>query len=140
AFDETSPTGEQQRLAGNTFRLTPKHSASAGLGVQGDAGFGEWFLRPAYTWKSRVYFEEQWQQESFLHGEAPGLYQEPYGLLNLRAGLTALDGATTIELWGTNLLDTRYVIDAGNTGLVFYAPTYIAGPPLLFGLRVTARL
>lgn len=138
-FDETSPTGEEQRLAGNTFRLTPEHSASAGFGLRTAAPFGEWFLRPSCTWKSRVYFEEEWQEETFLDGEAPGLYQDPYGLVNLRAGLTAFDGRATVELWGTNLLDADYIIDAGNTGIAFYAPTYIAGPPALFGLRVTAR-
>lgn len=140
AFDETSPTGEDQRLAGNTFRLTPRHSLSAGLGLRVATGLGDWFLRPAYSWKSRTYFEEEWQEETFLDGTAPGLYQEPYGLLNLRAGLTALDGRATVEVWGVNLLDTQYIIDAGNTGLTFYAPTYIAGPPLLFGVRLTARM
>ncbi len=139
SFDETSPTGEEQRLAGNTFRLTPKHSLSTGIGVRARAGPGEWFLRPSYTWKSRVYFEEEWQAETFLDGEAPGLYQDPYGLLNLRAGATVMGGRATVEVWGSNLLDTEYIIDAGNTGLVFYAPTYIAGPPRLLGLRVTAR-
>lgn len=140
AFDETSPTGQPQGLAGNTFRLTPRHSFSAGLGLRTRTRFGDCFLRPAYSWKSRVYFEEQWQEETFLDGTAPGLFQEPYGLLNLRAGLSTLDGRATVEAWASNLLDTRYIIDAGNTGLTFYDPTYIAGPPLLFGVSVKATI
>ena len=140
SFDETSPTGQPQRLAGNTFRLTPRHSAAVGLGYRGRTDLGEWFVRPGFTWRSRVYFEEEWQEETFLDGTAAGLYQDPYGLLDLRAGVTTLDGRATVELWGQNLTDTDYIIDAGNTGLIFYAPTYVAGPPLLFGVRVTARL
>lgn len=139
AFDETTPTGDDQYLAGNTFRLTPEHSLAGGFGLRAPVPVGVAFLRPAYTWKSRVYFEEEWQQESFLDGEAPGLYQDPYGLLNLRAGVTTDDGRATLEIFGTNLLDADYILDAGNTGLVFYAPTYIAGPPRMLGLRVTAR-
>lgn len=140
AFDEAGPGDPPSPLAGNTFRLTAKHSLAAGLGLRSRAAFGEWFVRPTVTWKSRVYFEEQWQEETFLDGEAPGLYQDPYALLNLRAGVTLFGGQADIELWGANLLGTDYIIDAGNTGIVFYAPTYIAGPPALFGLRVTARM
>ncbi len=138
-FDDTGPSGQDQYLAGNTFRLTPKHSLAGGLGFRAPTPVGVAFLRPGYTWKSRVYFEEEWQQESFLDGEAPGLYQDGYGLLNVRAGITTTDGRATVEVYGSNLMDTRYIIDAGNTGLTFYAPTYIAGPPRLLGLRVTAR-
>ena len=140
AFDETSPTGQDQYLAGNTFRLTPKHSLAGGFGLQLPTAIGVIFVRPGYTWKSRVYFEEEWQQESFLGGEAPGLYQDPHGLLNVRAGVSTTDGRATVEVFATNLLDTDYIVDAGNTGLTFYAPTYIAGPPRLVGLRVTGRL
>ncbi len=137
---EDGAESQSQRLAGNTFRLTPRHSVAAGLGIRARTGFGHGFLRPSYTWKSRVYFEEHWQEETFLDGQAPGLYQDPYGLLSLRAGLTAFDGQATLELWGSNLLDADYIIDAGNTGLVFYAPTYIAGPPLMVGMEITVRM
>ncbi len=139
AFDETAPTGTPQYLAGNTFRLTPKHSLASGFGLGVPMPVGTAFLRPSYTWKSRVYFEEEWQDEHFLDGEAPGLFQDPYGLLNARAGLTTTDGRATLEIYATNLLDTRFIVDAGNTGLIFYAPTYIAGPPRMLGLRLTAR-
>lgn len=138
-FDDTGPTGQDQYLAGHTFRLTPKHSLAGGLGLRAPTPLGIAFLRPGYTWKSRVYFEEEWQQETFIEGEAPGLYQDAFGLLNVRAGITTTDGRATVELFGTNLLDADYIIDAGNTGLTFYAPTYIPGPPRLLGLRVTAR-
>ena len=138
SFDELSRSGEPQDLAGNTFRLTPKHSFSAGFGLTGQIGGARLFLRPSYTWKSRVYFEEEHQDETYL-GIAPGLFQDDYGLLNARAGIEVLEGRGSLEAWANNLLDEDYIIDAGNTGLNFFAPTYIAGPPLLFGLRVTVR-
>lgn len=145
SFDEVSRTGRPQELAGNTFRLTPKHSFAAGLGFTGELAGTALFVRPSYTWKSRVYFEEQWQGEVFLEefrpgGLAPGLYQDGYGLLNLRAGAELMGGRAEVELWADNLLDTQFIIDAGNTGLALYAPTYIPGPPLLFGVRVTGRM
>ena len=140
SFDELSRTGEPQQLAGNTFRLTPKHSFSAGFGLTGELAGATLFVRPNYTWKSRVYFEEEHQEETFGGGLAPGLYQDGYGLLNVRAGADLLDGRASVELWANNLFDEEYIIDAGNTGINFFAPTYIPGPPLLFGIRVTGRL
>jgi outer membrane receptor protein involved in Fe transport len=112
---------------------------AAGFGLGVPLPFGTAFVRPAYSWKSRVYFEEEWQQESFLEGEAPGLYQDGYGVLRVRAGVTTADGRGTFEVFADNVLDTRYIVDAGNTGLIFYAPTYIPGPPRMLGLRMTAR-
>lgn len=140
SFDELSRSGKRQELAGKTFRLTPKHSFSAGFGITGRAAAATWFLRPSYTWKSRVYFEEEHQGETFMDGVAPGLHQDSYGLLNVRAGAEILQGRASLELWTSNALDQRYIIDAGNTGLLFYAPTYIAGPPRLFGVTVSARM
>ncbi len=144
SFDELSRTGRPQELAGNTFRLTPTHSFSAGFGLTRTIAGVDAFVRPNYTWKSRVYFEEEWQDEVFLPdlragGVAPGLYQDAFGLLNVRAGADLFSGRAGIELWVNNALDEEYIIDAGNTGLAFYAPTYIPGPPRMFGLRVTAR-
>lgn len=144
SFDELNREGDTLRLAGNTFRLTPKHSFSAGFGLTREVAGATLFLRPSYSWKSRVYFEEQYQGEDFRAPQldrplAAGLYQDPYGLLNLRAGADLLAGRASLELWANNLLDEEYILDAGNTGLAFYAPTFIPGPPLLFGARLTAR-
>lgn len=144
SFDELSRSGLEQDLAGNTFRLTPGHSFSAGFGLTGELAGTTVFLRPSYTWKSRVYFEEDYQGEDFRAATldrslAPGLYQDAYGLLNLRAGAELMAGRASLELWANNLLDQDYIVDAGNTGIAFYAPTFIPGPPLLFGLELTAR-
>lgn len=131
AFDETDSEGNPQELAGNRFRLTPMHSVSAGLDLGVPVpGVGRAFLRPTYTWKSKVYFEED-------NDEATS--QDAYGLLNVRAGLDLPVQRLQLELYVRNLLDTQYLIDAGNTGGAFGIPTYIPGPPRLFGFRVTGR-
>jgi outer membrane receptor protein involved in Fe transport len=51
-----------------------------------------------------------------------------------------LGGQVTIEGFAKNLLDEEYLIDAGNTGKAFGVPTYIAGPPRLVGVRLSAQL
>lgn len=71
-FDETENQGNEQELDGNKFRLTPKHPFS--MGIVGNGGI---FIRPSYTYKSQVFFEEENQV---------GIEQERYGLLNTRIG------------------------------------------------------
>ena len=45
-----------------------------------------------------------------------------------------------VALYVNNAFDQQYLIDAGNTGLAFGIPTFIAGPPRLFGVQLTATL
>jgi len=130
SFDDTDEQGRPQALAGNRFRLTPEHSFSIGGGFFVGAGvLGELNVRPTYTWKSQVFFEEANQ---------PGISQDAYGLLGLRATLDLPGDRLSVEAFATNLLDEEFVIDAGNTGGAFGIPTFIAGPPRLFGVRLTA--
>ncbi|MFW5758227.1 MAG: TonB-dependent receptor [Bacteroidota bacterium] len=129
SFNDTDRDGNEQVLAGNTFRLTPKHSLSAGLNLEMDSEMGIFFLRPSYTYKSKVYFEEENQQ---------GIEQDAYGLLNARLGYTTTNRKYEIAIFGSNLLDEQYLIDAGNTGLAFGTPTFIAGPPRFFGVQIIA--
>ena len=131
-FDDTDSEGNPQELAGNRFRLTPEHAFSAALEVSGRVGgLGEGFIRPSFSYKSQVYFEED---------NEPGIEQEGYGLLSLRAGLRLADGRYELTAFANNLLDEAYLIDAGNTGGAFGIPTFIAGPPRHLGIRVTARV
>jgi iron complex outermembrane recepter protein len=37
------------------------------------------------------------------------------------------------------LLNEQYIIDAGNTGLAFGTPTFIAGAPRFLGIQLRAR-
>jgi outer membrane receptor protein involved in Fe transport len=131
-FDETDENGNPQRFAGDTFRLTPEHSFSAGVNAEVSAGpIGTVFVRPNVTWQSEVYFEVP--NTETVRGDA-------YALVDVRAGIRLPGGR--FELTGAveNLLDTEYIIDAGNTGNIFGTPTYIAGEPRMLSLTLTARL
>lgn len=129
SFDDADSDGNEQEYAGNTFRLTPKHSFA--LGFELNVSFAEgWdaFLRPSYNYKSKVYFEED-------NGE--DVMQDAYGLLNMRGGIQRR--GIQLELFVNNVLDEEYIIDAGNTGRNFGIPTYIAGPPRFFGAELSYR-
>jgi iron complex outermembrane recepter protein len=130
SFDDTDRDGNKQVLAGNRFRLTPEHTFSAGVNFEFVSKIGLFFLRPSYTYKSQFFFEEENQ---------PGIEQDAYGLLNTRLGYTTNNHKYEVALYGSNLLDEQYIIDAGNTGMVFGTPTYIAGPPRFFGIQLRAR-
>ncbi len=129
-FDDRDDNGNPQIYAGNRFRLTPDHSAAIGLDWQVPFGSGDYFyLRPSYTWKSKIYFEDE---------NTPGLEQEAYGLLNLRLGVR-LNKDWDIGVWATNLTDEEYLIDAGNTGRQFSTPTYVPGRPRSYGVTASVR-
>lgn len=131
-FDEKDAQGNKQEYAGNTFRLTPKNSFALGIDgsftITRNIGF---FIRPVYQYKSKVYFEEDNKEN-----EA----QDGYGLLNLRTGLRLPKQHLAFTFFMNNLLDKKYIIDAGNTGRNFGIPTYIAGVPRMFGVELTYYL
>ncbi|MEL6782352.1 MAG: hypothetical protein AAFO51_08230, partial [Pseudomonadota bacterium] len=60
-------------------------------------------------------------------------------LINTNAGFEYYDGALVAEVFAKNFLNEEYIIDGGNTGGVFQIPTYIAGQPRHYGVRVKAR-
>jgi outer membrane receptor protein involved in Fe transport len=129
-FDDTDKDGNRQELAGNRFRLTPEHSVSLGFNwtvpITDDFTY---FLTPNYTYKSKVFFEEENQ---------PGVEQDGYGLLNVRTGFR-WKNKYQATFYMYNVLDENYVIDAGNTGGAFGIPTFIAGLPRWFGVQLNAR-
>jgi outer membrane receptor protein involved in Fe transport len=145
-FDETDDAGNPQLFGGNQFRLSPDHSLSVGLNYEKDAGYGTFFLTPSFTWRSRVFFENENDGAIAVFNPMtlatvftiPAVAQEAYGLLNLRAGLR-VDERFEVYGYAENLLNEAYIIDAGNTGGAFGIPTFIAGAPRFWGggLRVT---
>ena len=60
-------------------------------------------------------------------------------LANLRLGYDSADGRWSVEGYVSNLLDKDYIIDAGNTGGAFGTPTFIGGPPRMYGIEATWR-
>lgn len=130
SFDDTDDDGNVQELAGNRFRLTPDHTASAGVDIRFPAGAHEWYLRPSWNWRSHVYFED----DNF-----EGIEQAGYALYNLKAGVRTADGRWDLGVYASNLTDKAYLIDGGNTGRLFGTPTFIQGSPRLYGVTLTGR-
>ncbi|MCG8440506.1 MAG: TonB-dependent receptor, partial [Caulobacterales bacterium] len=121
------------------FRLAPDHQVSlGGRFTYPVTTIGEAFFTPTYTYKSEIFFENG-DPDFLFNGVNIPLSQEGYGLLNLRAGLVAPDQRWAVEVFARNALDEEYIIDAGNTGLSFGSPTFVAGPPRLVGASVSGR-
>jgi len=116
-------------FANGRFRLNPDHSASIGADIEAAYDWGTLFVRPLYTWQSKVQFAD---------GNAP-LTQDAYGLASLRAGWESAEGGWRITAFADNLFDEEYLIDRGNTGQNINSATNIRGLPQMFGLELTAR-
>lgn len=131
-FNNTDSYGHPQKLAGNTFRLTPRHSGAAGLSYQWELGrAGSLQADWSVTFKSGHYFEDD---------NDPALYQSGFGLMTASLQYTTRDNKCGIRLNVHNLTDKRYLLDAGNTGLTFGIPTNIPGPPRLYGAQLFVNL
>ena len=129
-FDEKDSSGNTQELSGNRFRLTPKNTVSTGFNLQTESRWGTFYIAPNYTWQSQVFFEDT---------NLPGIEQGSYGLFNAKIGLLAgKKKQWHLFLYGKNLFDKEYLIDAGNVGDIFGIPTFVAGPPLRWGLVANA--
>jgi iron complex outermembrane receptor protein len=130
-FDDNDSEGRPQVFAGNSFRLSPDQTGSLALIADFDGSWGAISVTPSYTFQSKVYFDNDNRVDKS---------QDGYGLFNLRARYTLpnkLAGSEwAFEVFGNNLADENYIIDAGNTGDVFGIPTFIAGPPRTVGAQV----
>jgi outer membrane receptor protein involved in Fe transport len=116
--------------AGNKFRLQPAFTASGGINFRMPVGGATLYIAPNATYRSKVFFE-------LPNSEA--ISQKGYTLVNIRAGVELADGRYRIGGFARNLLDKRYLIDAGNTGGGFGIPTYIAGEPRLYGIELAGK-
>lgn len=129
-FNAEDQDGNEQEYAGNRFRLTPKNSFAVGADVNVMANAENMiFFRPTYTWKSKVYFEDS---------NEPELTQGSYGLANFSLGWRYQPSNVYYEVsvFGKNVFDEKYIIDAGNSGRQIGFPTYIAGTRALFGVQL----
>ncbi len=127
-FNDKDTHGNPQELAGNTFRLTPKHSGAAGLSYQFELGrTGYIDADISVTFKSGHYFEDD---------NDPELYQHGFALVNAALQYTTANKKHGGRLNFNNLFNNRYLIDAGNAGLLFGIPTFVPGPPRFFGMQL----
>lgn len=100
---------------GNQYRNSPEYAYSLGLRFQLNK------LRSTLSWtyQDDVYFEAS---------NDPDTLQEAYGLLNLNVEYDVTD-RLTLGLYGKNILDEEYLIDAGNTAGSTGFPSLIQGTP-----------
>lgn len=129
-FNDTDEDGEAQEYAGNQFRLTPKHSLSLGANLTIPTSSTAFvYFTPTYTWKSKVYFDDDNDEE---------LTQGGFGLLNFSLGYHFSIGKLSYDVsaYGRNVLNKSYIVDAGNSGRNIGFPTFIGGSPSVFGAMV----
>ncbi len=128
-FNNIDENGQPQEYAGNRFRLTPKNSYALGMDVNIPTSHtSEIYFRPTYSYKSQVFFEDS---------NEPELVQKGYGLTNFTAGLRFHPKRTYYEvgLFGKNVFDTKYIVDAGNSGRQIGYPTYVGGSRSVVGVQ-----
>jgi len=130
---------------GNRFRLSPDHSASAGMTLRGDVGPVAIDFTPDVTWQSRVFFDDdndiaRLQTGNLIPDTVQDEVQGAFATVNARIGIETANGRWRIEGFVTNLFDKEYIKDADNTGDGLGMPTFIAGEPRMWGASLTLRL
>ena len=127
-FNAKNSNGQVQEFAGNTFRLTPKHSGSAGFLYQfGLRKSGVLIFNLNATYKSGFFFDDQ---------NTLGLHQGEYVLLNTALLYTSKNGRYGFRVNMSNITNKHYLIDAGNTGQSFGIPTFVPGIPRFYGVQL----
>lgn len=127
-FNATDENGNAQEYAGNRFRLMPKSTVAVGCNVTLPVNKTSFvYLTPTYTWKSKVYFEDDNDEQ---------LTQDAYGLLNFKLGYSFAPGCLRydVSLFARNALDEKYIVDAGNSGRNIGFSTYVAGTRSVYGV------
>jgi outer membrane receptor protein involved in Fe transport len=129
AFDSTNTDGLPQQYAGNRFSLAPEHSFTAGINAQVNLTKNlQLFVSPSYSFKTHIWFTD---------ANTEGIDQEAYGLMNVTGGFSMAEPNLALMVYGNNLLDEQYVTSGGNTGSMFGIPTFVPGPPRMFGAKIT---
>ena len=131
---------------GNSFRLAPDHSGSAGLTWSLPVRARTLRVSANVTWQSRVYFDDD-NDRSALQAFPNRLIadvrqdetQSAYALTNVRVAYELAEGIE-VQAFVSNLFNKHYFKDAGNTGDALGMPTFIPGEPRLYGISVRATL
>ena len=132
---------------GNHFRLSPDHTFSAGGTFTADVPGGRLDFTPAVTYQSKVFFDNDNDRpdlQTLAHGKivedtVQDEFQKGFALVSARVGYTFSGGAFRVEGFVENVLDKKYIKDAGNTGDALGMATFIPGEPRTYGVQLTAR-
>lgn len=115
---------------GAKFRLQPDYQASAGLIIDAPLGNVNVFATPSITYRSKLFFETP---------NVEARSQGPVTLVNIVGGVRFADNRYEISVFGRNIFNKRYLLDAGNTGGAFGIPSFIPGEPRFYGLKMSAK-
>lgn len=131
---------------GNRFRNSPDNKFAFGVNADIATRLGKVSVTPVYSWQSKIFFSDdndradlQVRSRAAFSDKAVDEYQDAFGLLNLRVGLTPASGPWSFAVLGENLLDKTYIVDGGNTGDSFGMPTFIVGARRSVRFEVSAR-
>ena len=132
---------------GNRFRLSPDHTFSAGMTVSTDVPGGRIDFTPAVTYQSKVFFDndndrpdlQTVAQGKIVADTVQDEFQNGFALVSARLGYNFHGTRFRIEGFVENLLNKKYIKDAGNTGDSIGMATFIPGEPRTYGVQLTAR-
>jgi outer membrane receptor protein involved in Fe transport len=103
-------------------------------------------LIPTVRYQGKQYFNPDngnptiQKEEGFLVPPLQfGQSQNSYSVANLRLSYSPDRAHWTIEGFCTNLTNTKFLKDDGNTGLELGLPTVIPGEPRFYGISFTIR-
>lgn len=118
-------TGQRLVSTGNRLQRTPKEQVSAGVNFT--TNFLKWddalTFNASYSWQSDLF----WNTDNIAR-------QEPYGLLDLRVGLAPQDADWEVALYGKNVADKLYRVNA----IAFFGEEVSQfGAPRTYGIDLT---
>jgi len=132
---------------GDQFRLNPDEKLSVGLSLRHNLFGGTFNFLPTYTWQSKIYFDDNNDRPDLQTVALGNLIadtkqdelQKQYGLLNFRLTYQMDNKPWSVSLFMSNVLDQKFIKDAGNSGDNLGIPTFIAGEPRFFGASVSFK-
>lgn len=116
---------------GNRLPEAPRWTASFGAQYTHDVGVGSVTLRGDMTYRAHYFVDPE---------NAPADRISGYTLYSARLGFTTADGGWTVELWGKNLANKRYMNARGTPVLGgLLGQEYVNyGAPRTYGVRLAA--
>lgn len=132
-FSANDGDGQPQAYAGNSFRLTSRHTLSLGGTLTVPVQRGAVFVTPSLAYRSEHFFEDD------NDSNGGSLRQGGFALVNLRIGYRAASSRWEVTGYVDNLFDKHYLIDSGNIGGSYGIPTSIPGEFRTIGAKLAVR-
>ncbi|MEM8986387.1 MAG: TonB-dependent receptor, partial [Pseudomonadota bacterium] len=131
-IDDDPANGE---FAGKRFRLQPEYSGSLFFDYTRPITSGnEAFITSTYSYRSKVFFEPSNEPIAGFD-----IFEDDVHLIDLRLGISSEAQGWEVAGFITNLTDEEYLVDGGNVGGGLGIPTFIAGPPRLWGVEIRKK-